>query len=132
MAKVKSRGAIGRNNRAKGHLLETKIAKDMRDIGYTFAKTSRQASRLLDDCQIDIAGVPYNIQAKSGYEKSRPKFDVISRSITENLIKNYPPEDAQHGHPTILIHKLPGGQIIASIDYSFLLTLLKLQYEQRK
>lgn len=126
MAKAKSRSSNGKNSRAKGHLLETRIAKDMRDIGYTYAKTTRQASNLLDNCQVDIAFVPLNIQCKSGYQTARPKADVIFKEITELLQKNYPPTDPQHNYPKVLVHRLPGGCQLATIEYSFLLSLLKL------
>ena len=133
MTKVKTRSSIGKNNRKKGNLLEQQVARDMRDIGYTFAKTSRQASKLLDDSQIDIAFVPYNIQTKSGYEKARPKPDLIFNNIDTNLKKNFPPTEPYHNYPKVLIHKLPEKGTFATITYDFLLTLLKIKfdYEQK-
>lgn len=123
------RKKIGKNNRLRGFSLERLVAKDMREIGYTFAKTSRASSKLLDDCQIDIAFVPYNIQTKSGYAKARPKPDLIFNNISTNLKKNFPPDEKYHDYPKILIHKLPEVGTFATIEYNFLLTLLKIKYD---
>jgi hypothetical protein len=54
----------GKRNRRVGHDFERKIAQLLRDMGYENALTSRQASRLYDDCKLDIWGVPFNIQTK--------------------------------------------------------------------
>ena len=70
------------NSRVKGSTYERHIAKVFREqFNYRFAKTSRQASRILDDCAIDISGVPYCIQTKSGYSDHRPKADVIFKDM---------------------------------------------------
>jgi hypothetical protein len=61
----------GKTNRTKGHNLEREIARMFRDeLGFKFAKTSRLASRMLDNCKVDIAGIPFLIQTKAGYAKS--------------------------------------------------------------
>jgi len=126
---TKTRSSIGKNNRKKGQLLEQKVAQDMRSIGYLYAKTSRAASKLLDDCQIDIAFVPYNIQTKSGYAKRYPKADLIFDDIEVNLKKNFPPTEPYHNYPKVLIHKLPEKGTYATIEYNFLLTLLKIKFD---
>ena len=133
MTKVKTRSSIGKNNRKKGNLLEQQVARDMRDIGYTFAKTSRQASKLLDDCQVDLAFIPYNVQTKNGYNSNRPKPDIIFSEMGLLLKQNFPLNNPQHNYPKILIHKLPEKGTFATITYDFLLTLLKIKfdYEQK-
>lgn len=95
------------NSRTKGHNFEREIAKMLRDeLGFKFAKTSRFASRILDNCKVDIAGVPFLIQTKSGYAKVRPKPEEIFQEM-ENLLKeNYPPEDPIHNYPKMLFHKI--------------------------
>jgi len=50
----------------KGNTLEQLVAKDLRVL-YPFAKTARMTSKILDDCKIDITGVPFLIQCKAGY-----------------------------------------------------------------
>jgi len=59
--KVKSKP----NVRRIGHNYERKIAKELRDLGFLRASTSRATSRIMDDAKIDINGVTYNIQCKA-------------------------------------------------------------------
>jgi len=93
-------------NRTKGHNLEREIVRIFRDVfGFSFTKTSRASSRLLDDSGIDVDGIPFNIQIKSGYTKNPPKYVEIYRGIIECLRKNYPPTDPRHHYPIVLIHK---------------------------
>lgn len=101
----------GKTNRTKGHNLEREIVRMLREeAGLKFAKTSRLASRLLDNCKVDIAGVPYLIQTKAGYAKARPKAEVIFQEIEDALLENFPKEDPVHKYPKILIHKINGRQ----------------------
>lgn len=99
----------GKTNRTKGHNLEREVARMFRDeLGYKFAKTSRLASKMLDNSKVDIAGIPYLIQTKMGYARARPKPEVIFKEMEEKLIENYPISDPIHGYPKILIHKIDG------------------------
>lgn len=93
----------GKRNRNAGHSLERRIAKKFRDIGYEFAKTSRQASRLLDDSKVDIAYVPYLVQCKKGYNKGL-NYTSILLEIKEAVKKNFPPDEKVHGYPIVIIH----------------------------
>lgn len=79
-----------------------------RAIGFGFCKTSRQASRLYDDTGIDLWGIPFLIQAKNGYVKSRIKPDVEFRKMEENLKKNFPPGSSEHNLPKFVFNKLDG------------------------
>lgn len=76
------------------------------EFGFDFAKTSRNASKLLDDSGIDFAFVPFNGQLKCGYENARPRFDRIFLEMKETLKKNFPPGDPQQSLPKILIHQI--------------------------
>lgn len=118
--------------RTKGHNLERLLAKMFReDLNMPFAKTSREASKLLDNCQVDIAGVPFLIQAKAGYDKNRPKADIIFKQIEENLAKNFPKTDPIHCYPKILVHKINGKQKYKNLvtmpydDFKYLLLKIK-------
>ena len=120
------------NTRTKGHNWERQIVKMLRDeLGFEFAKTSRFASRILDNCKVDIAGVPFLIQAKAGYEKNRPKADEIFKEIEENLKKNFPKDDPVHSFPKVLIHKLNGKHKFHNLvtmpydDFKYLLLKIK-------
>ena len=94
---------MGNANRRKGHQKERDVVNKFKELGHNFAKTSRQASRLLDDCQVDIAFVPYNVQVKKGYKKGL-NYASIFRQMKELLKENFPPDDKQHGYPSIIIH----------------------------
>lgn len=97
------------NNRTKGHSFERYLVKLFREMGYKFVRTSRAESKLLDDCGVDLTNLPFNVQAKNGYKKARPKYEVLYAYIKGKLKDNYPPENELHDKPIILVHKLPGG-----------------------
>jgi len=108
MTNKKPRSNIGKRNRNKGNNFERQLAKLLREYGYKYCKTSRQASRLLDDCKIDISGINMIIQAKAGYKRARPKYDVIFREIKKCIKDNFPPNHTIHNLPIILVHKMDG------------------------
>jgi hypothetical protein len=109
--------------RKKGHLLEQLTVRDLRDL-FPKAKTSRNASHLLDSCKIDLAFLPLNIQCKMGYINNRPKWDTLKQESKELLEKNYPKNDPIHTYPFILRHKM-GRTDIASMDWKFFLEIYK-------
>lgn len=43
-----------KNNKRRGNLYECKIAKELRDLGYTGIVTSRSESKSMDDMKIDL------------------------------------------------------------------------------
>lgn len=117
--------------RKKGHNLERQVCKD---LAFKWeAKTSRLTSRLMDNCKIDITGVPILIQCKAGYNKSRPKYEVLFKKLKEDLKRNFKKEDhIIHKLPYVVIHKLNGTkgktepelfQVI--MTYDFFLELIK-------
>ena len=59
----------GKTNRRKGHNAERHYASFFKELGYEFCKTSRQASRLHDDCGIDLMYLPFLVQIKAGKQK---------------------------------------------------------------
>jgi len=99
----KSRASIGKNNKRKGSNYERLWVKRFKDIGYSFAKTSRLASRLLDNSNVDVAFIPYNLQCKN--VKANIKYTEIFKEIEEDLKKNFPPHDVQHTYPIVIAHK---------------------------
>lgn len=88
--------------RRKGHDFERLVAKRLREV-FPLAATSRQESRALDEAEVDIANVPIYIQCKSGYEKARPKYELIL-SRMEDKLKGRPV------YPTWVLHKLNGKE----------------------
>lgn len=118
----------GKTNRTKGHNLEREVVRMLREeLGHKFAKTARYASRMLDDCKIDISGVPYLIQTKAGYAKARPKAEEIFKQMDEDLKEHFPANDPVHTYPKILIHKINGRHKYHNLvtmpynDFKFLL-----------
>lgn len=96
----------GKANRNKGHRLERLIAMIWREVlGFKHTRTSRQDSRILDNCGVDIANIPMLIQCKSGYDKRFPKYRDIYEYIKENIKENYPKKHEIHTLPIVLIHK---------------------------
>lgn len=96
------------NSRNKGHSAERKYVNLFKQMGYEFCKTTRNASRLLDSCKIDLAQLPFNIQIKKGYKNNRPKADEIFIEMKDLLSLNFPKEDNIHNYPKVLIHELDG------------------------
>lgn len=90
-------------NRRKGHNLERRIVNLCKDIGFKKCRTSRQASRILDDSKVDIAMIPYNIQCKKGYRKGlnyTKVFEEMVKALENNFLKN----DPQITYPKIIVH----------------------------
>lgn len=98
----------GKRNRRKGHDLERELARIFRELGYEHARTSREESRLMDDCGIDIVNVPFLVQAKAGYENRQPNFSKIYNNIKEKIGEKFPKEHPIHNMPIVLIWKKNG------------------------
>lgn len=94
------------NSRTKGHAFERELATWFREIGFEYCKTTRAASKLMDDCGIDFVGIPFRVQAKSGYATNRPKFEDVANYSKQRLLLNFPKEHPIHNIPFILVHKL--------------------------
>jgi hypothetical protein len=103
MTEVKKKKSQGSANRDKGHRKERELATLFKDLGYTHCKTSRQASRLLDDSKVDLWGIPFNVQSKAGYPKGL-NYTTIFQDMKEALSNNFPPEDKQHEYPMMIFH----------------------------
>lgn len=99
-------------SRRRGHSCERKYARYFREeLGFEHCKTTRETSKLLDDCQIDLAFIPLNIQIKKGYADRRPRADVIFKEMKARLEKNFPAGEQIHDLPPILIHDLDGTEL---------------------
>ena len=95
------------NGRSKGHTLERKVANDLK-IFFPYSRTVRNAGREIDNCGIDIVGVPFNIQIKNGYNKIRFKFEDEFKYTVDKLKLVYPQDDKIHKYPYVFIHKKTG------------------------
>lgn len=75
------------NVRKKGHNYELLIIKELKQMGFNSAKSSRLASKLLDNCKVNI-GIPFYIQCKSGYKTKNFNVSKEFNDIDTNLVKN--------------------------------------------
>ena len=93
----------GKKSKAMGHGVERLYVNLLKELGWLKAKTCRLASRLLDNCRVDVAFVPMNIQIKAGTQrglKPAEELEEMERLLDENL-----PDDAsERRHPNVVIH----------------------------
>lgn len=120
-------------NKRKGDTFERQVVNDLK-AKYPFAKTARLTSRLMDNCKIDITGVPMLIQCKAGYNKPRLKFDELYLENKKLIAENFNSNHVIHKLPYVLINKLNrivGGKLKqpemtqVTITYEFFLELIE-------
>lgn len=122
------------NNRKKGHDLERQVANDLKPL-FPYVKTSRAASRLLDNCKVDLCYVPLLVQCKAGYKRDRPKYEEEFANMKEQIALHYPIENPIHKAPFIMVHKVdcnncrgkkrPEEYMQATMSYDFFLWLIQ-------
>lgn len=105
----------GRRNKTAGSNYERDIRAEFVKLGFTKAKSSRQASRIYDDCGIDHWGISLPsgrlifTQCKSGYKNARPKADVEFKNQQEKVLENFEVGSKELDNPLqILFHKIDG------------------------
>lgn len=110
--KVRNKRPQGVKNKVKGSGAERLYAAEFRDnLGCPKCKTTRNSSRLLDACKIDLNFIPLAVQIKAGIQKGLSVTKELKDMQTE-LDKHIPDYEAIHRFPKILIHHkdLPVGQ----------------------
>lgn len=105
----------GKYCRTKGHKAEQELAKLFRELGYSFCKTSREESKVLDACKIDLVNLPIHIQSKAGYNIGVSPH-LLLRQMKEELKKRIPPESPEHGKPAVVIHRRDKTQGVRERD----------------
>jgi len=93
----------GKRNREVGHRYERKWAKQFRDLGYEHCRTTRQASRLLDDCGVDLAFIPYLFQCK--HVKAGINYSSLIKDIETKIAQNLPKQSPEQDYPVIIAHR---------------------------
>jgi hypothetical protein len=91
-----------KRNRTAGHTYERKLAEDYREAGFTDALTARNESRTLDNCQVDIARIPFFPQAKYGYKSMSVSNYVKILTEMEELLKKHGITD---DYPLLIHHR---------------------------
>lgn len=122
------RAKLGKNNKRKGSDAERYYAKKLREIGYNHCITSRQGSKLFDDCGIDLLFVPYNIQIKAGEQKGMKPGEVLQYTKT-SMAQKFPSNSPEFEYPTVLIHKKPSSGT-RRVDVDELVTMTYLDWEK--
>lgn len=102
-------------NRSKGHNFERAVVTLFKEKGYSKSVTTRQVSKSLDDCGIDILGTPFLIQCKAGYNKKNILFQSEYDNTYSQLTKLFGEKksfDLLEKYPYILIRKfdMNGGR----------------------
>jgi hypothetical protein len=95
-------------SRSKGCRAELEYVNKFKELGFDKCRTSREASRLLDACGIDLSEVPFNIQIKSGYRKNLVRADKVFIKMKEDLKKCFGAHQPVHTYPKFLIQKIDG------------------------
>ena len=118
----------GKRNREAGHRYERKWAKEFRDLGFTYCKTSRQASRLLDDCGVDLAFIPFLFQCKN--VKANINYGKLITDIETKTKANFPPNSPELRYPVVVAHKKEDELIVMRADY-FVALLKKVNWSAK-
>lgn len=107
---VRKKWSQGKKNRNSGHQGERHYAALFRDLGFEHCKTSRAASRLMDDSKIDLCFTdPLNIQIKVGKQRGL----IVSKELSmmkEETTKNFPKDYPIHENIKMLIHRKDIGR----------------------
>lgn len=114
--------SLGKKNKRLGSNAERLYAKLFRELGFTFCKTSRQASRVHDDAGIDLMYLPFNVQIKAGFQRGMNPSNVLN-TIRERIKELFPPDSKEHQLPNILIHRKHVGRGKNRDDYDDLVTM---------
>lgn len=116
----------GSYNRQKGHGLERDCVNQLKKVGFPRARTSRAASRLADDCKIDIVGVwPLAPQCKN--MKSYASANELEKIDWKTYVDG---TDGMEGRKMIplLITKANNKETLAVLPWTYLLELLQLAH----
>lgn len=93
---MKSQGA---RNKRNGSNWERKLAQRFREVGFDRCKTTRQTSRLLDACKVDLDFIPWNIQAKN---VNNINYQEVINEVKTALQVDYP---ERLEYPIVVMHK---------------------------
>lgn len=108
-----SKSKRGPANKAKGSRIERYYANFFKEFHELLkhCKTTRNTSRLLDACKIDLNFLPVLTQIKAGEQKGLNPSVVLEdmvKALRENIPESYP----EHKMPKIVIHHkdMPKGR----------------------
>lgn len=96
--------------RTKGHNWERMVRRFWIDMGYEQTRTTREASKQLDGCGIDLVGTPFLIQCKAGYARNRPKFEEEYEYIKSRIVDQFGSTHPLNRFPIVLYHLMDTGR----------------------
>lgn len=99
---------FGKTNRKKGFDAERLYASKFREeLGFTYCKTTRESSRLLDSCKIDLDFIPFGIQIKAGKQRNL-NYSKSLYEIDEKVKVSLPDNNPFKNCPKLVIHYKQG------------------------
>jgi len=109
------------NVRRIGHNYERKIVKELKDLGFDRAATTRATSRIMDDAKIDINGITYNIQCKA--VKTGLNVFLVLDEMETSIPKLVPEREA---YVNVVFHKKEGEEVVVLRKTDWYLIIKKL------
>ena len=108
---MKDRANIGKTNKRKGSNAERYYANYFKELHKDFSMciTSRQGSRIMDDCKVDLINLPILLQIKAGKQRGMNPSAIL-QEMDEMLIQKIPSSDLIHSFPRVIIHKKEIGR----------------------
>lgn len=93
----------GAKNKRKGSTAERYYADKFRQLGFNKCITSREGSKLLDDCAVDLMFLPVLVQIKAGRQRNMNPSKVL-KDIEDRIKERFPEDAPEQSMPKILIH----------------------------
>lgn len=106
------------NNRVFGHNVERKYANIFKEL-FKACKTTRESSKLLDSCKVDLDNIPFNIQIKGGKQSSLNSVKVLTE-MTKLLEEHFP---ERLNLPKAVLHEARGHRGKKRVSTDSLITM---------
>ena len=114
--------SIGKTNKRKGFDAERLYANRFREMGFSNCLTTRESSRLLDRCKVDLNFLPFMIQIKAGIQRNL-NFSKTLLEMDENLLQHFPITHEYFSFPHIVIHHKQGRKGVNRTEYDELVIM---------
>lgn len=121
---MRSKGSIGKTNKRKGSNAERYYANYFKALhkDFNMCITSRQGSRIMDDCKVDLINLPVLLQIKAGKQRGLNVSSVL-QEMEEMLSKKIPSTSDVHDMPKIVIHRKDVGKGKRRNEYSEIVSM---------
>lgn len=103
----------GARNKRKGSNAERLYAIRFREFGFDKCITSREGSKLLDDCAVDLMFIPILAQIKAGRQTGM-NISKVLKDIKDRIALRFPSDAPEQRMPAIVIHYKDMGFIKGS------------------